>query len=53
MDKKTKLNLSLKVELKNPIVWNVECFQMVGFFDPMSIIEDELVVDCLLLTLGL
>ena len=27
------------MQIKNPIVWKMECFQMVGFSDSMSIIR--------------
>ena len=35
----------IKVKLKDPIVWKVECFQMVGFSDSMSIIRYDSIRD--------
>ena len=33
------------MKLKDPIVWKVECFQMVGFSDSMSIIRYDSIRD--------
>ena len=43
-DQKRKSNLS-KMQIKNPIVWKMECFQMVGFSDSMSIIRYDSIRD--------
>lgn len=34
-----------KMQIKNPIVWKMECFQMVGFSDSMSIIRYDSIRD--------
>ena len=33
------------MKLKDPIVWKMECFQMVGFSDSLSIIRYDLIRD--------
>lgn len=33
------------MQIKNPIVWKMECFQMVGFSDSLSIIRYDLIRD--------
>ena len=33
------------MQIKNPIVWKMECFQMVGFSDSMSIIRYDSIRD--------
>lgn len=33
------------MQIKNPIVWKMECFQMVGFSDSMSIIRYDSISD--------
>ena len=33
------------MQIKNPIVWKMECFQMVGFYDSMSIIRYDSIRD--------